>query len=156
MHSLHVIGRVTSNQVSYAEDYLRLVVVYDRQPNSGVPSWSNVFQSLDQGSNTSSTAYDFPHPAYYDRYKILADVRLDMNTTGIGADQVSTNATNYKNEVHINRYIKLKGAETHYDLHATTDEPTSGALVLLTFGTVASASAPFKFLWTARLRYNDY
>lgn len=154
LKSLQFTGQIRIDQSkSGVDDYFRVMLVYDRQPTlSTIPP---LLSSYDQASNVSSTAFDFFNISNNNRFKMLADIRYCMDgPASVGNFQSLTN-TDYKGEYNINRYIKLNGLQTHYDNAVSTSIPVEGALYLVTYGSVAAASAPYSISFTSRVRFSD-
>lgn len=161
MRSLHLVGNITSsgNAAGVAE-YLRLMVVYDRQPNGAAPAIADVLLDYDNAGTTTTTSYSALNMNNADRFQVLADIRIDIpvNAAAGLADGIAGVLDYTKNEVNVNRFVKLKNLETHYKSStnpAVIGDISSGALWLVTFGNVANATAGYVFNFGARLRYHD-
>ena len=82
MQSLHLTGLISQSANSQiAMDYVRIAVVYDRQPNGAATVYNNIFLDYDQSSNTASTALSGINPDERERYVILADIRMQLPST---------------------------------------------------------------------------
>lgn len=155
MKSLHLTGTIQRGTLGHVDDYCRVMVVYDRQPNGGGFAISQLLSSNDEVGAISSTAMDFPNISFAERFLILADNRLALNGPAATNDTAAVN-TDFKGEYNINRFIKLKNLVAHYDISSiSTDVPTCGALLLIAFGSVPAATASYQLTWTSRLRYHD-
>lgn len=159
MKSLHLIGQLTlTNNVATSNEYLRLMVIYDRQPNGAMPATADVITSYNTAGTTSSLVKDHLNPNNFDRFKILMDnrVHIPLDTTGAVSKNDSAITDYTKNEVNINRFIKLRGLSTKYKASAAAiGDITSGSLLLFAFGNIANATAAYSFNGTARLRFVD-
>lgn len=169
MKSLHVTGQIqtTSFVTTGASEYIRLMVVYDRQPNGTFPSNSDLLTDYNNGGNFTNS-FSGLNPNNLDRFKVLMDQRFccsDNSSTKStvpvpSTDPQSSNAIDYTtNPVNINRYINLKGLCTRYK--ASTN-PTgaigdiaSGALLMFILGNVAAGVEGFNYALKFRLRYVD-
>lgn len=146
-----------------AGDFLRIMVIYDRQPNNNLPVLSDIILSVDQIGNTSSSAYDGLNMNNSDRFLVLRDRIITTQTQQGGAAtnsvepmQASTASPSSKWE--FNDFIKLKDLETKFSGTATpvtAAQITEGSLFLVCFGNKASAAANYNLAFQARLRYID-
>nr|WAE42178.1 MAG: capsid protein [Cressdnaviricota sp.] len=159
MKSLHLIGQIALTGTAPVPqfEYDRVIVVYDRQPNGAFPSASDLLTSYTSSGGTSTTAYDHLNPNNFDRFKVLADIRLAFNWNATAAlTDHEAKAKDYKGEYNINRFINLRGLSCKYKASAgTIGDVTTGALLVFTVGTSATANAPYQFVWSARLRFID-
>lgn len=163
MQNLHVRGAFypSGNAGTVAGEYIRLVVVYDRQANGAAPSYSDIFQSTDAAGNTSSGAFDYPRISNAERFVILADEHFNWcatatnGTGGILAQAASVQ--NQNQDTRFDRFIPLKGIPVSYTGAGGSGAASiaSGALYFVTIGSNAAATAGSTFNWTARLRYTD-
>ena len=129
-------------------DYLRIVLVYDRENDGGI-GWSDCFQNITTAAATSSDAYSFANSGNWDRFKILKDIKIPMQTGNVLANDV----TDFPHDLNINFHVKLNGLETRFV--AASNVPASGRLLLLTLGTVVAATAPYQFRFVSRVNYTD-
>jgi len=162
MQSLHVTGDIIDNGTAGGAvgHYLRIMMLYDRQPNGAAPVIGDVLTDYGSQGVTSSTSYSHLNMNNADRFKILRDLRIhiadDSTNTVDNVDQAIIDYTN--NRVNVNEFIRLGALDVHYKASSNPGvigDIASGALWVVTFGNVASASSPYSFKWTARLRYND-
>lgn len=163
MKSLHLVGTINSPPEAATNSeavYCRAMVLYDKQPNGAYPSYSDVIASYSNTGAVDSGAFDHLNPNNMDRFKILADIRVSIpnNDGGVATFPADAAIIDYtKNEVNINRFIKLNGMSTKYKASAgTIGDVTSGALLFFLIGTDDDATGHrFYFSGTARLRYVD-
>lgn len=158
MKSLHLIGQIDPTANSNASsEYLRIMVVYDRQTNGAFPTIADLITSYDTTGATTSTVLDHTNPNNFDRFRVLADIRLPIANDASTAPSAKSQFTNdYNNELNINRFINLKGMGTKYKASAgAIGDIASGGLYVVTFGDTAVASAAYALQWTARLRFVD-
>lgn len=159
--TLHFTGNIIPSNIAgsaLVADYIRIWVIYDHEQNFSVATYNQLIQSVNFTGATSSTSYDFTAPGYFERFEVLADIKIDAANTDLNTTPVSGAVTDYsKNEVNINRYIKLRNLTSHYDPGAAIPAlPVTGAMYLVTQGTQPLASAPYQLNWTMRLRYHDF
>ena len=90
MHSLFLRGcvtdRTTAARISNSFDFLRLLVVYDRQSNGTLPAISDILAMRDlAGAVTTTSRSSSRNDDYKDRFKILLDRGWGMNDNTDGA-----------------------------------------------------------------------
>lgn len=149
MKSCTVRATITRTANAIASDYLRIVLVYDREGDSGGIAWADIFQNISTAAATSSDVFSFANSGNWDRFKILKDLKFPM-ATGLA---VSDDVTNYSQDMNVNFHVKLNGLEARYV--AGSNVPSSGRLILCFLGANAVASAPFQCVHNARVTYND-
>nr|WAE42208.1 MAG: capsid protein [Cressdnaviricota sp.] len=159
MKSLHLFGnlQLTGNAAAPNQEYIRIMVVYDRQPNGSYPVVADVLTSYSISGATSSTSYDSLNPNNFDRFRVLADIRLATPVDSSVALTIQTAAIiDYKGEYNINRFINLRGLSTKYKASAgAIGDIASGALLVFTLGNVVAGSESYSADLTARLRFID-
>lgn len=174
MKSLHFTGRLipSGNQAAAnppGMEYLRMIIVYDRQPNAAVFATADVLQSTDQAATTATTSLDHFNMSNAERFKIVRDLRisiqqrpmdatLEYNVARIGQQTFPGCTKDSFGVPCYEQFIKLNGLETHYNNGSagTVADITSGSLYVFTLGNVAVANACYSIQWTARLRYWDH
>jgi len=112
-------------------NYVRMLVVWDKQPSGALPSWNTIFGLTPQtGTETTSLLA----PLAYDnmeRFSVLKDVMLqpqDLLPVGVSATGVTTQI------VPFDTFISLKNCETTYSGQSATQtisDISSGALYLV-------------------------
>jgi len=158
MQSLHLTGFIkqTANTTT-TNDYVRIAVVYDRQPNGASTVFNNVFLDYDAISGTSTTSLSGLNPDERERYAILADIRLELPASN------HTNGTTGSTDgampsFEINRFIKLRNLLTHYSADSSPPvigDISTGALFVITQGTFSSGNDGWQAVLKWRLRYKD-
>jgi len=136
----------------------RMVIVYDRQPNSGtIPTWDTIFGVTDQAGTETST---IDAPLKYDnmdRFRVIKDVTRDVAT--IPANVVTTGVVDQY--VHFDEFMSLKGLETTYSGQSATctiADISTGALYVYFRSSTNSGGTTLVQVDTdsiARLRYQD-
>lgn len=143
-----------------SNDYLRLIIFYDRQPNGAAPSIADLLTNTDSAGSTSSDAYSMLNISNADRFKILVDeywgIPTQIPSAGSGATQEAQVLQDRK-PISIKRFTKLGGMETHYNAGTagTIADITTGSLYCLCLGTRASTDAQWTFIGRHRLRFHD-
>lgn len=166
MRSLHFTGNIIFNAGNATEgglaDYLRIAIVYDRQPNGTFPAFQDLFLSRDNAGATTTSAYSPINMNNSDRFKILRDIRVsipnnDEEASSFGA-RIATVIDYTNNRVNINEFIRLGNLETQYAASsnpAVVGDITTGALFVVTRGMNPAADSMHSLRWQARLRYSD-
>jgi len=137
---------------------LRMVVVFDKQPNSGtIPTWDTIFGITDQlGAETSTVEA----PLRYDnmsRFSVLKDKTFDVAT--VAGNVVSTGLI--QQHVHFDEFFSLGNRETTYSGQSspsTIADISTGALYVYFRANTFAAGANFVDIDTdsiARMRYLD-
>lgn len=163
MKSLHMIGNIIQSNNTVANpgvsEYCRIMIIYDRSPNGSYPAIADILTSYNEAGSTTSTVYDFTNPNNFDRFKMLADIRLDFgsNDTSIVGSNAQINGLIYQeNELNINRFINLKGLATRFKASAgSIGDISSGSLLLVTYGNKTSSTCAYLANLAFRLRYID-
>jgi len=161
MKSLHLIGNITAtaNAGSAPGEYARIMVVYDRQPNGAAPSTADLLTSYASAGTTTSTVFDHLNPNNKERFLVLMDDRLAFadSLKATAANAATQGAVDFsKNEVNINRFIKLRGLTTRYKASTgAIGDISIGSLLLFTFGSIAAGTEAYGVNLSARLRFTD-
>lgn len=161
MKSLHFVGQIalTGNAgIAVNQDYLRIMIVYDRQPNGANPANADLLTDYSSAGGTTTNSMSHLNPNNYDRFKVLADIRIDINdAVAAGAETIGVaQIVDYKGEVNINRFINLKGMGVKYKASAgTVGDIASGALQLFTFGAATAGNDLYQLVASFRLRFID-
>lgn len=162
LKSLHLVGQITpgTGSPTGVSEYLRIMVVYDKQANGATPNIADLLQDQNQTAATVVTnAWSHLNMVNRDRFQILMDDRVEVpiNTFTAEFNNISS-IIDYTGEVNINRFIRLNDLETMFKSSSspTTQADISvGALYVVTFGTLSAATSGFAFNFNARLRYWD-
>jgi len=158
MRSLHVHGIIQHYQAGAipGDDFIHLMVVYDKQPNGAVPVASDLFQSVDIGGPSTTTAWAFMNPSNFERFRVLRHYKAKMEYTA-ATPEVSHETTDYKKDVTIDWHINLRGLETQYNAGTAgnVQDQVSGSLLLVTYGVQTAANSQYQFVGNTRLRFED-
>jgi len=136
---------------------LRMVVVFDRQPNSGsIPTWDTIFGITAQDGTETSTTWA---PMKYDnmsRFQVLKDKTIDCQTV---PGNVATTGV-IDQWVSFDEFMSLGNRESTYSGQSapcTTADISTGALYVYFRSQNQSASATVGIDTdsVARLRYQD-
>lgn len=144
-----------------SDDSLRLLVVWDRQPNFGVPA-GGIFDILN-GFNQASTALGTnaylmgTNPVNKDRFIIMKDKMVRLGSMTVGPTVTSAYTAPEQN-LYGKFYVNMKGKDSHYIVSGTpgliTDCAT-GAMYLLAIGSLAGANAVFNLYADIRYCFTD-
>lgn len=170
LKSLHFTGRIVVSGLADATvmEYLRIMIIYDRQTNGAGPAIADVLQAVDNAGGLTSTAMDGLNISNAERFKVLRDWRVAIGGTNgaIGSTAGSTallqcfpGATKDGLIGGVcEAFIKLNGLETHFNtgVAGTVADISTGGLFILTLGKTAAATAPYKLIFTTRKRYWDH
>ena len=162
MKSIRLTGQIvpSGNIPGPSSEYLRIMLVYDRQPNGAYPTASDLLTSYDNTGATTSTSFSHLNMNNCERFVVLRDCRIGIPSDGTAAatNQVQAIVDPRGDKYNIDMYVKLKDLETHYKASsnpAVIGDQASGALLLFLFGNVAAAAAAYNLAWSSRLRYHD-
>lgn len=160
MHSLFLRGcvtdRTTAARISNSFDFLRLLVVYDRQSNGTLPAISDILAMRDLAGAVTTTSRSSRNDDYKDRFKILLDRGWGMNDNTDGA-LVAGQRVSGPYPSSIRYYIPLNGLLTKYIADAASYTAIgSGALYMVLMGANAVADANHTLTMEGRLTYSDY
>jgi len=113
---------------------VRMVLVYDRQPNGSLPAFNDIFASFGNTGAKATTSYTSPlDPTKSGRFRILRDKYFNLKPSFYKPEYVAGKSAVYASR-QLKEYIKLPNLETVYQ--STSDPPTigdiaSGALYLI-------------------------
>lgn len=143
-------GQVSSNSV-------RMVVVWDKQPNSGtIPTFDAIFGITTQdGTEVTSDVLNPPKYDNMDRFRVIKDCVIDQPAV---AFQGSGSAPELGTRVAFDEYIKLKNLEVNYSNTSnpsTIADISTGALYVFFRAANTSATASASIDGSGRLRYTD-
>lgn len=158
MRSLQLNGYFTrTGQASGQSEYLRVMILYDRQPNGAFPSVADILRDVNQAGTTSSTSLAGLNMDNAERFMILMDNRVNIpNASNTASENLDDPIVDQNNEINTKRYIQLRGLEAHYkSSNGDITDLSTGSLFLFTFGNVASGSNSYQFTFKSRLRYVD-
>lgn len=160
MRSLRVLGTVQQfqNGTTPVDDFCRIMLIYDRQPNGAVPAQADIFQCIDTAGTTSTGSFTFLNPSNFERFVILRSEAFKMECpSGASATQPAQESTDYKKNMLIDWFVNLRGLETQYNAGTSNNvtDQVSGSLLLVGLGLSASADSQYRFRFNARLRFED-
>jgi len=160
LKSVHLRGFAvaTVNASVVYNQYVRIMIVYDKQSNGALPAIADVLR--DQNNSAADTNLTGITSGINlnnrDRFEIIADCeyvwpgQTNTVTTGI--------VTATSDPMHVEIYRKLKGRETHYKADSAPGvigDIASGCLFLLTFGNVTAGAEAWYLNASIRVRFSD-
>lgn len=154
MKSLHIRGFVNNTSTS-VNDFARIIIFYDAQPNAAAPTIQTLLQ--DSNAAAATTAYSEINLINRARFKILRDYQIILpsltNTAGVITNFALQD--NLLNPLNINFFIKLKGLEAEYNgvNGGTIADISSGAIFITAVSSISNDN--YDFIFTSRLRYYD-
>lgn len=162
MKSLRVrFGIIAGNAVVAANPTnVRVLVLYDRQPNGAYPAINTILgESLQSNTIGTGTMYSNLNPNFFERFRVLMDKQITLQPFD-GTAITSTSCTGPTDVCgfKLDEFILLKDLETLFNGTAnplTIAQITTGALYIATFGDTAAANQPWVMTGTTRLRFRD-
>lgn len=135
-------------------DFMRLVLVYDRQPNGALPAFADVFQDTNQAGTTNTDSLSNVNINNADRFKIIKE--FVWASPGAAA-AAAYSGINEQRVLELKAFIKLNALETHYNAGTagTVADITTGSLFLMAAGLNGAADYQYRIKINARLRYAD-
>jgi len=144
--------------VANANQYIRLLIIYDNQPNGGFPTWADVMTTYNPAGSTESIAQSFLNINNRNRFKVFADITITLNdsdTTTVFSSS-TYGIQSYSNETNVHRFIKLKGAQSVYKTSTgAIGDLATGALLFFPYSNLSSTLTAVSGIFTSRLRYYD-
>lgn len=142
---------------SNAHDWIRYMIIYDRQTNGAAPVIADVLSSVDINGGVTSTVRAAKNENNKDRFKILLDQSFGIpNDLNAGSNQAAQRGFGAF-PTYVKHYIKLGGLLTKYLSDAGGIAMIgSGSLYLVLYGNNTAANSNYDFNFNARLTYADY
>lgn len=147
-----------STSLNLYGNQLRMVVVYDGQPNGVTPTWDTIFGRIDQVGQASTGWLDPVQPRHSGRFRILRDKVIQ----GYIYSTPSSTGTqeNVINQYHLDEYIKLPNLLTQYQSStnpSTVADISTGTLYVCFRAAISNDDSQWLISSTslARLRYAD-
>lgn len=154
MKSIHIRGNIIPITTS-VQDFGRLLIFYDAQPNAANPTIATLLQ--DSNVPALTTVYSEINLINRARFKILRDYQVQLasltNTAGVITNLALLDPI--KNSFNINFFIKLNGIEAEYNgtNGGTIADISSGAILIVAVS--LNTNNAWVFNYQSRLRYYD-
>lgn len=160
MKNVRVSGFINVVRTVAAPDYIRILVVYDRQTNGSLPLIADILATTDQAAANTTTSLSGANLNNRDRFVILMDYRAVLPSVTDTAGQLSNIGVvdQQQNQFYVERFIPLKGLLTQFKADsspAVIGDIATGGLFLVTLGQNAAASEGWQFTFETRLRFTD-
>lgn len=142
-------------------EYVRILIVYDRQTNGANPAIADILQSTDQSGANTTSSFSGINLNNRDRFRIFADERITLpNITVVGAitTSPSVDIDPMKTTFNIKRFIKLGRELTQYKADsapAVVGDIATGGLFLVFLGSTGAGAESYAVNWESRVRFND-
>lgn len=165
LKNLRIRGLLTqSGTVTGVGEYLRAMVIYDRQPNGSTPALTDILLGYGYDGTPSSTVSSFNNINMNnsERFRILRDYHWSIpnnsQSTTATAPIGAMSIIDYNNDrTQIDDFIKLGGLEAQYKSSTgSVADITTGHLFVLTVGNLPAANAGYTLTFSARLRFTDF
>lgn len=159
MQSLHLTGYLTFNSTSASttEDYIRIMVVYDRNTNGALPNTADLILNQNAAGTTTTTGLDHLNLNNRDRFMILRDQRIYWpGTTNSATGSLPTfqgAVEGDKATFMITHFIKLNNLLCEYKASAGAITDVSSGALYVFYMSYNNQAVTFNF--TTRLRYKD-
>lgn len=153
MRSLQIRGIVqaATAMTSGADQFVRMLVVYDKQSNGASPTWANVVQSQDITGTTSSKATDMVNLDNRDRFIILRDKTFIIPYQSTTATQAVAGCPTVH---HVDEFLKMN-METVFNAGTagTVGDITTGSLHVFFCNQISGGQVAF--VGSFRTRFVD-
>lgn len=155
--SIHVTGliRVLTAGASMPNDFLRLMLVWDKQPNAAVPLGSDLL--TDSNAIGLNSVLSHVNLNNRERFIVLRDKRINWPVYDGTAFSTSNQMPYLDPQLNIDWFVSLKGMETTFNgiNGQTPADIETGALYLYTQNYDAVNANLISLTYTSRHRYFD-
>lgn len=136
-------------------DFLRYIVVYDKQSNGAPPAMADFLRDATAGAQSNN--FSFINLDNRDRFEILRDVSFPTNIVPAAAVQSTLVFDPTKPTYNVDLYIPLKGKEVMFNSNnaGTSADIQTGALYIFCANFVTGNNNKYQMQYTSRLRYYD-
>jgi len=155
LRNVHIRGQIQMTATSVTS-FLRMILVYDRQPNGALFTATDLLQNRDNAGATQTTAYSEINLDNRDRFQIVRDWTWYAPPATYTAG-VLTNGPSFPGnegqDYDVNMFVKLKGLGTQYKASTgLIGDITTGALVLVMMSSIDNT---WQFQGSIRTRFDD-
>jgi len=157
MVSLYITGSIIGLRTAANSDYVRILVLYDRQTNGALPTATTVLSSYDQAGGTTTSNLVGMNPDERERFAVIMDERIFLPITAT-APPSATGVDGVNTSFNIKRFFKLRNLLTHYKADsnpAVIGDIATGGLYICGIGAFAPGSEGYQAQLACRLRYKD-
>lgn len=143
------------NILTSTEGVLRMLVVYDKQPNGALAAIGDVIESRDSSNTASSSIYSCPKVENRDRFEIIRDKTWHAPAcTNTGGVLTNLSYPSDDDEMEFSEYIKLGKKTTYKDTSSAITSISTGSLLM--FLLCSGTTNAYQLSWSSRLRFYDY
>lgn len=172
--SLEIRGHITptvNNANIVADQFARVMILYDRQMNGAVPAVTTVLLDYNNNGATTTTSFSGLNMDYRDRFLVLRDRKIKLPGMGVNGAPTTALTSIYQGDLKdglmvYHEFIRLNGLETQYKASAGSqgDIATGGFVILLISEADAGNPAPgananpttaWKLEYQARFKFYD-
>ena len=153
MKSLQIRGRVQFKDTTGGPTQVRMIVVYDKQPNGAAPTFANIISSQNIAGTIDSLISCFPNLDNRDRFEIIRD---RMYESGVIQDTATQAYAAGMPLCTISEFIPLGARDTQFNAGTagTIGDITSGSLYVFFISNQANANG-VDVLCAFRTRFTD-
>lgn len=160
MKNLTLSAQIKPLRAATGVDYVRVMIVYDRQTNGANPNLADVLQTTDQTGANVTSSYSGINLNNRDRFRIFVDERITLGPVdiGIAAGGLSAYVDPIKTTYNIKRFVKLQKELTQFKADsapAVIGDIATGGLFLVTVGQLAAGTEGYRMQVETRVRFND-
>lgn len=142
------------NILTSTEGVLRMLVVYDKQPNGQLATIQDVIESRDSSNTATTSIYSCPKVENRDRFDIIRDKTWHAPAcTNTGGVLTNLSYPSNDDEMEFSEFIKLKKKTTYKDTSAAISSIATGSLLL--FLLCSGTTNAYSLNWSSRLRFYD-
>jgi len=143
-----------------ATEYLRILIVYDKQPYPNTPTISDILQDISQLKVTNTDVYSHPNVNNRERFVILRDHRIAMPSFTLTGAQVSNLGfvDSVAKTFIFDDYVVLGNLPTIYKADNSPciqGDIATGGLYIVTWGNLAAGSEGIRLDASIRLTFFD-
>lgn len=152
-----VVAPTYSAPTTATTEWLRFLIVYDKQSNGAEPTWADVITSYNNAGTTTSLSTSFMNINNRDRFVMISDKQFALADSDVDSNVATDSVVDYRaNPVNYHRYIKLKGLPVVYKGSAgSSGDISTGGLLFMILGVQAAGQEAFAVRMSWRLRYTD-
>jgi len=154
LKSVHLKGEIQAAGATPVHQFVRIMVIYDKQTNGVLPAIADILTAYDQAGAATTAVTDGRNLDKRDRFITL----MDKMSAAPGADPAGTVVNTDQLSTYVERFIKVPNLPTQYQadsVPAVIGDIATGGLYLVTFGENAVGATSHNFAGSVRLRYSD-
>jgi len=153
LKSLQIRGFFYNTATASGARLVRMIIVYDKQPNGAAPTYANIVSSQNIAGTTSSLSCDMVNLDNRNRFEIIRDKCWDFAPISNVTDQALAGSPQ---TYCVNEFIPLKNRQTIYNAGTagTIGDIQSGSLYVFFIANTANGTGS-TFLGSFRTRFID-